>query len=110
MWVRTKSITSPEFFHGMLEVIDEDTPVTLFIGEDEQRQLSLRVAKFLEKANKNHTIIDTKDYEMPGIDDDYRASISHHILRSVNNRVDAYMELFLEHPLNLRRYYRQIEY
>lgn len=110
MWVRTKSITAPEFFHGMLEVIDEDTPVTLFIGEDEQRPLSLRVAKFLEKVNKNHTIIDTKDYEMPGIDEEYRGSISHHILRSVNNRVDAYMELFLEHPLNLRRYYRQIEY
>lgn len=110
MWIRTKSISSPEFFHGMLEIIDDDTPVTLFIGEDEQRPLSLRVANFLEKVNHNHVIIDTKVYPMPGIDDKYRASISHQILRSVNNRVDAYMELFLEHPLNIRRYYRQIEY
>ena len=94
----------------MLEVIDEDTPVTVFVGEDEQRVLSERVVKFLDKVNKNHFVIDTKDYDMPGIDDKYRASISHHILRAVNNRVDAYMELFLEHPLNLRRYYRQIEY
>lgn len=110
MWVRTKSITAPEFFHGMLEIIDDDTPVTVFVGEDEQRPLSLRVVNFLEKVNHNHTVIDTKDYDMPGIDDKYRASISHHILRAVNNRVDAYMELFLEHPLNMRRYYRQVEY
>ena len=110
MWVRTKSISSPEFFHGMLEIIDEDTPVTVFVGEDEQRVLSERVVKFLDKVNKNHFVIDTKDYEMSGIDEKYRGSISHHILRAVNNRVDAYMELFLEHPLNLRRYYRQIEY
>lgn len=110
MWVRTKSITSAEFFHGMLEVIDEDTPVTVFVGEDEQRGLSQRVVGFLDRVNQNHFVIDTKDYKMPGIDDKFRASISHHILRSVNNRIDAYMELFLEHPLNTRRYYRQIEY
>ena len=28
----------------------------------------------------------------------------------VNNRVDAYMELFLRHPLSIRRYYRQFDY
>lgn len=110
MWIRTKSISAPEFFHGMLEIIEDDTPVTVFIGEDEQRPLSLKVAKFLPKINNAYTIIDSKDYDMPGIDDKYRPSISHHILRSINNRVDCYMELFLEHPLNIRRYYRQVEY
>lgn len=41
-WIRTKSIHSAEFFHGMLEIIDKDTPVTVFIGEDSQRSLSER--------------------------------------------------------------------
>ena len=35
MWIRTKSISCQEFFHGMQEIIVEDTPVTLFMGEDE---------------------------------------------------------------------------
>ena len=43
-WIRTKSIHSAEFFHGMLEIVDKDTPVTVFVGEDAQRPLGLRVA------------------------------------------------------------------
>ena len=52
-WIRTKSIHSAEFFHGTLEVIDKDTPVTVFIGEDSQRSLSERVANFLPRIVEN---------------------------------------------------------
>ena len=110
MWIRTKSISAPEFFHGMQEIIVEDTPVTLFIGEDEQRPLAERVARFLPKVCGNYTIIDTKEFELKGISEEYRGSISHHVMRAVNARVDAYMELFLRHPLSVRRYYRQFDY
>lgn len=110
MWIRTKSISAPEFFHGMQEIIVADTPVTLFIGEDEQRPLAERVARFLPKVCGNYTIIDTKEFELKGISEEFRGSISHHVMRSVNARVDAYMELFLRHPLSVRRYYRQFDY
>lgn len=110
MWIRTKSISCQEFFHGMQEIIVADTPVTLFIGEDEQRPLAERVARFLPKVNCNYTIIDTKEHELPGISEEFRGSISHHVMRAVNNRVDQYMELFLRHPLSIRRYYRQFDY
>ena len=110
MWVRTKSISCQEFFHGTLEIIENDTPVTLFIGEDEQRPLAERVARFLPKVCSNYTIIDTKEIELEGIDEEYRGSLSHLVMHAVNNRVDAYMELFLRHPLSIRRYYRQFDY
>ena len=110
MWIRTKSISAPEFFHGMQEIIVADTPVTLFIGEDEQRPLAERVARFLPKVCANYTIIDTKEFELKGISEEFRGSISHLVMRAVNARVDAYMELFLRHPLSVRRYYRQFEY
>ena len=42
-WLRSKSIHAAEFFHGTLEIVDKDTPVTLFMGEDAQRPLSERV-------------------------------------------------------------------
>lgn len=110
LWVRTKSISCPEFFHGMQEIIVADTPVTLFVGEDEQRPLAERVARFLPKVCGNYTIIDTKEMPMPGISPEFRGSLSHLMMHAVNNRVDAYLELFLRHPLSIRRYYRQFDY
>lgn len=110
MWIRTKSITCEEFFHGMQEIIEWDTPVTLFIGEDEQRPLGERVARFLPKVCGNYTIIDTKEFKLEGISQKNRGTISHLVMRAVNNRVDTYMEHFLRHPLSIRRYYRQFDY
>ncbi|MCR5753957.1 MAG: SIS domain-containing protein [Acetatifactor sp.] len=110
MWIRTKSISCPEFFHGMLEIIDAETPVTLFVTEDEQRVLAERVKNFLPRICKNYTIIDSKDYAMEGISEEFRGSISHLIIHGVNNRVDVYMEKELCHPLEIRRYYSQLDY
>ena len=109
-WLHTKTITSAEFFHGTLEIIDRDTPVTLFIGEDEQRSLSERVARFLPQVCGNYTIIDTKDYPLKGISPEFRGSISHLVLRVINNRVDMHLEEALRHPMQIRRYYRQFDY
>lgn len=110
MWIRTCAVTAGEFFHGLLEIIDAETPVTLFIGEDEQRPLAQRVAGFLPKVCRNYTVIDSADYKIDGIDDEFRGSIAHLILRAVNNRVDVHMEKELCHPLDIRRYYRQFPY
>ncbi len=110
LWIRTKSITSAEFFHGMLEVIEAETPVTLFVGEDEQRPLSERVAAFLPKVCKNYTVIDTRDYELKGIRPEFRGSVSHLVMHGINNRVDAHMEVEFRHPMVIRRYYRQFDY
>lgn len=110
MWVRSKSIHSAEFFHGMLEIIEAETPVTLFLNEDEQRPLGERVARFLPQVCKNYTIIDSKDYPLEGISPEFRGSISHLVVHAVNNRVDVHMERELRHPLQIRRYYRQWDY
>ena len=110
MWPRTNAITCQEFFDGMQESVVWHTPVTLFMGEDERRPLAERVARFLPKVCGNYTIIDTKELPMPGISPEFRGSLSHLMMHGVNNRVDAYLELFLRHPLSIRRYYRQFDY
>ena len=109
-WIRTKSIHSAEFFHGMLEIIDLLTPVTVFVGEDSQRALGERVARFLPKVNKNYTIIDTKDYDLPGISPENGGSISHLVMHAVTNRIDAHVEAISGHDMQIRRYYRKMEY
>lgn len=110
LWIKTKSITAPEFFHGMFEIVTKDTPVTIFVGEDAQRPLSERVVKFIPRICANYTVIDTKDYELKGISEKYRGHISHLVMHAVNNRIDAYMEKETCHPMEIRRYYRKLEY
>ena len=110
LWIRTKSITCAEFFHGMLEVVEAEPPVTLFMGEDSQRPLAERVAGFLPKVCKNYVVIDSKDYELEGISTEFRGSLSHLVMHAVNNRVDAHLEDEFKHPMVIRRYYRQFEY
>ncbi|MCX8581911.1 MULTISPECIES: SIS domain-containing protein [unclassified Gilliamella] len=109
-WLRSKSIESAEFFHGTLEVIDRDTAVTVYVGEDSQRPLSERVAKFLPQICGNYTIIDTKDYPLPGISEKYRGHLSPFVFRTINNRIDAYVEHLNRHPMTIRRYYRCLDY
>ena len=110
-WVRTKSVTSADFFHGTLELIEKDVPVFLFKGEDEYRPLDERVERFCEKLTDKLVVIDTKDYELPGIDDEFRVICSPMILTSlVTDRLAAHYELNTGHSLELRRYYRQFDY
>ncbi|API93113.1 fructosamine deglycase [Virgibacillus pantothenticus] len=109
-WLRSKSIHAAEFLHGTLEVIDETTPVTLFVGEDEQRELAQRVGNLLPRICGNYTIIDSKEYELPGISDKYRCRLSYFIMHAITQRIDAHVEKLNCHPLEIRRYYRQLDY
>jgi len=110
-WLRSKSIHAAEFLHGTLEIVDETTPVTVFLGEDEQRPLSERVAKLLPRICGNYTLIDTKDYPISGISEKYRGRVlSHLLMHCVTQRIDAYVEQMNCHPMEIRRYYRQFEY
>ncbi len=109
-WLRTRAVEAQEFFHGMFEVVDRDTPVTVYVTEDSQRSLSLRVADFLPKICGNYDIIDAKNYKMPGFSDKFRGFLSPFILHAVNERIDAHIEHINRHPMDIRRYYRKLKY
>ena len=109
-WIRTKSIHAAEFFHGMLEVVDRDTNVTVIMGEDAERPLAERVARFLPKICARYTIIDSKDYALEGISPEYRGYLSHLVTHQVTNRIDAHIERINCHPMDIRRYYRALDY
>lgn len=110
-WLRSKSIHAAEFLHGTLEVIEETVPVTLFLGEDEQRPLAERVKNLLPRICANYTFIDTKDYPVEGISEKYRGRVlSYLLMHCVTQRIDAHVEKLNCHPLDIRRYYRQFDY
>jgi fructoselysine-6-phosphate deglycase len=109
-WLRSKSIHAGEFFHGTLEVIDRDTPVTVYLGEDRERPLAERVARFLPRICARYTLIDSRDYPLSGISPEFRGTISHLVMRVINQRIDAHIEALNCHPMEIRRYYRRLTY
>jgi len=109
-WIHAKSIHAAEFFHGTLEMVVEDTSVVLFKGEDETRPLMDRVERFAEKITNQLTVIDTKDFAMEGISEEFRKHFSVSINWAVISRISVYLERERNHSLDLRRYYRKMEY
>ena len=115
-WKRTRYITSADFFHGTLELVERDVPVFLFKGEDESRKLDERVEAFLTNfadrtKDEDVVVIDTAEYAIPGLDDDFRVIVSPWILTIlVTDRLARYYETVTKHNLKYRRYYHQFDY
>ena len=88
--------------------------IVLFMGEDENRKLDERVRAFLTRGVTGDTdinIIDTAEFAIPGLDDEFRVIVSPWILSSlITDRLAAYYETVTKHNLNYRRYYHQFDY
>ncbi len=108
-WIKTKSIHAAEFFHGTLELVEEDTSLILFFGEDETRPLMDRVLNFAQKITKVINIFDTKEVELP-FDNELRKFISPMVMYAITERLSCHLEHVRNHPLTTRRYYRQMDY
>lgn len=110
-WMLTKNISSSEFFHGTLELLEENTPLFLVKGEGPSRQLDERVEKFAKQITKDLIVLDPKDFELKGIDDEFRWFIAPTIISTILvDRLAFYFEKYSGHDLDTRRYYRQFEY
>lgn len=109
-WIHAKSIHAAEFFHGTLELVEEETSVIILKGEDETRPLAERVEKFAQEITKNLLIIDTKDFDLPGISQEFRKYFAISINWALLSRISVYLERERNHPLDTRRYYRKMKY
>ncbi len=113
-WKRIRHITSHDFFHGSLELLAPGVPVFLFMGEDECRALDERVRAFLTSGvtgDEDYVIIDTAEYGIPGLDDDFRVIVSPWILSALTtDRLARNYEMVTKHNLKYRRYYHQFDY
>lgn len=109
-WLRTKSVTSPEFFHGTIELVEKGVCVALNMTEGQTRSLDERVREFVSQYTEDFTVFDTADYELPGISDKYRWLLSPVVINAVLSRVGKNFEDVRNHSLEIRRYYRKVKY
>lgn len=109
-WIKTRPVHASDFFHGTLELVEEDTSIILLKGEDRSRPLTERVERFSEHYSQELTVFDTKDYELAGISEDLRRYISPIVLATLLERVSCHLEAQRNHPLTTRRYYKKVPY
>lgn len=109
-WLRTTRVNSAEFFHGSLELLEEDTSVMILQGEDDTRPLTDRVINFAKRISSDVNVFDTADYELKGFSPENRQYIAPIVLDAVLGRVSKHLERVRDHSLDLRRYYRVMDY
>lgn len=109
-WIRTRPVHAADFFHGTLELVEQDVSVILFKGEDELRPLAERVASFVPQYTERLTVLDTAAFALPGLSAEVRALVSPVVLATVLERISAHLEVMRNHPLTTRRYYKRVAY
>ncbi len=109
-WMHTHVGEAAEFFHGPFEVLDQNTPVIVFLGEDQSRPIGERVVRFCKKFTERLMIYDSKDFEMKGIASEVRPVFAPFILEAAISRMAEHLAVWHNHPLTTRRYMWKFEY
>ncbi|MDI1297016.1 MAG: SIS domain-containing protein [bacterium] len=110
LWLHSYPIEAAEFFHGPFEILDENTPFILIVGEDPSRPLMERVMRFCEKHGRRVMIFDSRDFEMPGIAPSMRGLVAPHVIQTALKRFSEHLSDLRGQPLTTRRYMWKSEY
>jgi len=110
LWMHASAVHAGELFHGAFEVVVDDTPLILLMGEDASRPECERAQRFIEKYSRKVVVIDTKELELPGISSDYRGLASPVVLSAITSRLAAHFAAARNHSLETRRYMFKVEY
>ncbi|MCX2643689.1 SIS domain-containing protein, partial [Klebsiella pneumoniae] len=63
-WKRPKSVSSAEFFHGTLELLEKEVPLFLVKGEGRCRARDERVERSAGQITEHLVVIDPRDYPL----------------------------------------------
>jgi len=108
-WKHASWFNANEFLHGAFEVVQPDTAVLLFKGEDETRPVIDRVEidrveAFLHKNTKRCRAIDSMDYSLPGVPALRSGDISPLLLSTLSKRLAEHYQAVTGHSLKDRRH------
>jgi fructoselysine 6-phosphate deglycase len=109
-WIHSNAIHSGEYFHGPFEIIDKDVPFIILLGLDETRPLDERALDFSKKYGEKLVVLDAKDLDLTGIDEELKGYIAPLVLNHVLRRYAEQLAEARNHPLPKRRYMWKVEY
>jgi fructoselysine-6-phosphate deglycase len=106
-WIWTRPVQASDFFHGTLELLEPDTSLWIFKGEDATRSLAERVEHFATTVSKKVRVFDSKDFPLNGISADVRGLVSPIVFAAALERLSSHLERERSHDLTIRRYYKK---
>ena len=109
-WIDSAAYNAGDFLHGAFEVVTEQTPVILYLGEDTSRPISERTQAFLQKYTRQAWLVDQQDLTLPGIPKGYRAEVGPLVLGALTSRIAQHFEATTGHSLTERRYMFKVQY
>jgi fructoselysine 6-phosphate deglycase len=109
-WKHAASFDAAEFLHGAMEVVTDDVPVILFLGEESTRPIDERAKRFLDRYTAKAHYVDARDLTLPGIAPEMRPFASHFALDAVMSRLAQHFEAATGHDLDTRRYMFKVDY
>lgn len=109
-WIKTRPIHGADFFHGTLELVEDNVSVLILKGEDATRPVMDRVERFAGRYSTIVNVLDAAEADLPGVSTRTRELISPVILATILERVSAHLEFKRDHPLTTRRYYKRVQY
>jgi fructoselysine 6-phosphate deglycase len=109
-WIDSAAYNAGDFFHGAFEIVTEQTPVILYLGEDTSRAIAERTRAFLQKYTRQAWLVDLEDLTLPGIPKDYRAEVGPLVLGALTSRIAQHFEAATGHSLTERRYMFKVQY
>ncbi|GLI51418.1 MULTISPECIES: SIS domain-containing protein [Tepidanaerobacter] len=109
-WLYAQPVHAGEYFHGPFEIVDENANLIILKGEDFGRPLVERVIDFSQKYTKRLVILDTKDYPLPGVDEEMRGYLTPFVLSAALDKYSEKLAEIRNHPLSIRRYMGKVPY
>ncbi|PLS07956.1 SIS domain-containing protein [Neobacillus cucumis] len=109
-WIHSNAIHSGEYFHGPFEIIDKEVPFIILLGIDETRPLDERALDFSKKYGEKLVVLDAKELDLEGIDEELKGYIAPLVLNYVLRRYAEQLAEARNHPLSKRRYMWKVEY
>jgi fructoselysine 6-phosphate deglycase len=109
-WKHAAAFNTGEFFQGAFEMVDDDTAVLLWLGDDATRPMAERGRRFLDRYCKKARYVDVADLTLPGIPSGFRGDVSGIVVGALANRLAQHYEALRGHDLEQRRYMFKVDY
>ncbi|OZU87201.1 fructosamine deglycase [Virgibacillus indicus] len=109
-WIHSNAIHAGEYFHGPFEILDESVPFVILLGLDETRPLEERALAFTKQYGRKITVLDAKEYDLAGINEEVKGYITPLVLNHVVRYYAEKLSIERNHPLHTRRYMGIVKY
>jgi fructoselysine-6-phosphate deglycase len=110
-WRRAQPVHAANFFHGPLELVDDDLALFVTLSNGGTRALDERVARFLDRVPSGSArVIDVEQWRPEGLSDAGMGLLQAELFMTVMRRVVTHMQGVTGRYSMFRRYYRRFDY